>query len=138
MERAHPMKSKPARFGGHRLRIYGAPITQMKVHVPYPGFNVVARGGNPPYQYSVASSTSEIFWEGQATNQIIWQDSSGNIIIWEADAIYTLPPGLTLNPFTGFVTGTPSTVGNYPVKIQVTDSKGQTAITGIIVFEVLA
>lgn len=36
----------------------------------------------------------------------------------------TLPPGLSLNPATGDVTGTPTAPGTYPVKVRVTDSLG--------------
>lgn len=34
----------------------------------------------------------------------------------------TLPPGLTLDPGSGMVTGTPTTTGSYPVTVQLTDS----------------
>ncbi|MGZ4314382.1 MAG: Ig domain-containing protein [Gaiellaceae bacterium] len=38
----------------------------------------------------------------------------------------TLPNGLTLNPATGEITGTPAGPGTYPLKVQVTDSLGLT------------
>lgn len=39
----------------------------------------------------------------------------------------SLPPGLSLNTSTGDVTGTPTTAGTYPFRIQVTDFGAQTA-----------
>jgi hypothetical protein len=38
----------------------------------------------------------------------------------------TLPSGLSLNPATGDITGTPAAAGSYPVKVHVTDSLGLT------------
>ena len=38
----------------------------------------------------------------------------------------SLPPGLSLNPVTGLITGTPTTAGDYPLKIRVTDKAGDT------------
>jgi Putative Ig domain len=37
------------------------------------------------------------------------------------------PPGLTLDPRTGAITGTPKAPGSYPIKVVVTDSEGRTA-----------
>ncbi len=36
----------------------------------------------------------------------------------------SLPPGLTLNATQGLISGTPTTLGNYPFTVQVTDAKG--------------
>jgi len=41
----------------------------------------------------------------------------------------SLPPGLTLNPTNGAITGTPTTAGTYPYVAQVTDSCGISANT---------
>ena len=41
----------------------------------------------------------------------------------------SLPPGLTLNPLTGAITGTPTTDGTYPYVAQVSDSCGNVANT---------
>ncbi len=38
-----------------------------------------------------------------------------------------LPPGLSLDPSTGVISGTPTTPGNFPYTAQVTDANGQTA-----------
>ena len=35
----------------------------------------------------------------------------------------TLPPGLTLTPATGVISGTPTTTGSYPITVQVVDSE---------------
>ena len=41
----------------------------------------------------------------------------------------SLPPGLTLNPTNGAITGTPTQAGSFPYVGQVTDSEGRTADT---------
>ena len=41
----------------------------------------------------------------------------------------TLPPGLSIDPTSGSITGTPTTKGTYPVTITVTDSAGFTGTT---------
>ena len=41
----------------------------------------------------------------------------------------SLPPGLTLNPNTGAITGTPTDAGNFPFTAKVVDSTGGTALT---------
>ena len=35
----------------------------------------------------------------------------------------TLPPGLSLTPATGVISGTPTTTGSYPITVQVADSE---------------
>ncbi|WP_328347825.1 fibronectin type III domain-containing protein [Micromonospora sp. NBC_00421] len=42
-----------------------------------------------------------------------------------ADGI--LPPGLTLDPATGLISGRPTTVGTFPATVQITDANGVTA-----------
>jgi hypothetical protein len=44
-----------------------------------------------------------------------------------------LPSGLTFNPRTGAVTGTPKAPGSFPVKITVTDSEGRTAAVDLTI-----
>jgi large repetitive protein len=41
----------------------------------------------------------------------------------------SLPPGLTFNPSTRAITGTPTTIGTYTVPVTVTDADGKTVIT---------
>ena len=41
----------------------------------------------------------------------------------------TLPTGVTINSSTGTISGTPSTAGNYAIRVTVTDSASSTAIT---------
>jgi hypothetical protein len=41
----------------------------------------------------------------------------------------SLPPGLTLNPTTGAITGTPTTAGTFPYTAKVTDSSSGTRLT---------
>lgn len=44
----------------------------------------------------------------------------------------TLPAGLTLNPSTGLLSGTPTAAGTFPVTIRVQDSTGQSATKAVI------
>jgi hypothetical protein len=41
----------------------------------------------------------------------------------------SLPPGITLNPSTGVISGTPTTIGSYSFKIKVVDGNGSTDTT---------
>ncbi|CUU59674.1 conserved repeat domain-containing protein [Parafrankia irregularis] len=50
------------------------------------------------------------------TAPFTWAVSSGS-----------LPPGITLDPSTGLLAGTPTTAGSYPFTVEVTDAFGQTA-----------
>ena len=43
----------------------------------------------------------------------------------------TLPTGLTMDPATGEITGTPGSAGSYPLKVQVTDMLGLTATVDV-------
>jgi hypothetical protein len=49
-----------------------------------------------------------------------------------------LPPGLTLNPSTGAITGTPTAAGSYTATIRATDSGGNTALSNAITWTVAA
>jgi hypothetical protein len=44
-----------------------------------------------------------------------------------------LPPGLSIAPTTGVITGTPTSVGTFTVSVTVADSGGQTAVAGYVV-----
>lgn len=48
----------------------------------------------------------------------------------------TLPPGLTIDPGTGLISGIPTTVGTYNVTLSVTDSSGQVITTDCGVLEI--
>ena len=54
---------------------------------------LVATGGTPPYTWSLTSGSGP------------------------------LPPGLSLTPATGVISGTPTTTGSYPITVQVSDSE---------------
>ncbi|WP_432906292.1 fibronectin type III domain-containing protein [Micromonospora matsumotoense] len=45
----------------------------------------------------------------------------------------TLPPGLTLNPTTGLLSGTPTTAGSFPFTIRVTDASSLTATQAVTI-----
>jgi len=46
----------------------------------------------------------------------------------------TLPPGLTLNASQGIISGTPTTPGNYPFTVQVTDAKNLSATANLSIY----
>ena len=72
-------------------------------YVPYGGCTIAAAGGTPPYTYSYDTSLS--------------------------DGYAPVPPGLTLNPATGAITGTDYGEGAYITQFIATDSVG--AITTV-------
>jgi hypothetical protein len=51
--------------------------------------------------------------------------------IWRLEG--SPPPGLTLDPRTGAITGTPKAPGSYPIKVVVTDSEGRTAAVDLAI-----
>lgn len=84
-----------------------------------------------------------------------WQSISGPIAFGEKSAAYsstelqawggtapyvytvvsgTLPPGLTIDPITGILSGTPTTVGNYTFAVSVSDSAAANIIRVFSVF----
>ena len=56
-------------------------------------------------------------------------DSSSTATLSYSDG-GTLPPGLSIDPSSGVVSGSPTTAGSYPVTITVTDSAGFSGTTG--------
>lgn len=62
---------------------------------------------------------------GQAYSQTLVASNGTPPYQWTAGS--GVPPGLTLNPSTGAITGTPTTVGNYSFQVSVTDSANNAA-----------
>ena len=81
------------------------------VIVPRPAFTATTP---PSGQVGVAYSHALAVTGG--AQPLTWSLSAGS-----------LPPGLSLNPSTGQLSGTPTTVGTYPFTVTVTDANGQTA-----------
>ena len=86
----------------------------------------------------LAGSASQlpVFEVGVAASAQI--PSSGGIgpFVWAAAAGASLPAGLTLDPATGKITGTPTAAGSYTVPIDVIDTDGQSVqitIAGAVV-----
>ena len=67
---------------------------------------------------------------GQSYNQTIGT-ANGTAPIGFAVTAGTLPAGLTLAPFTGVISGTPTTAGAYSFTIQATDANNNTAKSGL-------
>ena len=87
-----------------------AASTAVTVNVP-PSLTFAAPPGG-----EVGVAYSDALTVGGGTAPYAWSVSTG-----------TLPPGLTLNPSTGLLSGTPTTAGSYSFSVLVTDSSGQTA-----------
>jgi len=68
----------------------------------------------PPPAGQVGVAYSDQLTVSGGTAPYVWSVSTG-----------TLPPGLTLNPSTGLLSGTPTTAGNYPFTVRVADATGQ-------------
>jgi hypothetical protein len=62
---------------------------------------------------------------GQAYSQTLLASNGTPPYQWTAGS--GVPTGLTLNPSTGAITGTPTTAGNYSFQVSVTDSASNTA-----------
>jgi hypothetical protein len=88
---------------------------------------VVGDGGPPPSQPPTLNGPSTLaavtgtplsatFTATGGTPPYTWQLPTG-----------ALPPGVSLNPSTGAITGTPAAAGTYTVMVQVTDSASKTA-----------
>ncbi len=61
---------------------------------------------------------------GQLYNQPLTAQGGSGALAWTPTG---LPAGLTLNPTTGVISGTPGSVGDFSVTVQVRDSAGATA-----------
>jgi len=88
--------------GGSTPKPPAGPPTIQTVLLPQGAVNTLYFNGNG----AVLSATG-------GTGTYTWAISSGS-----------LPPGLTLDPMQGVISGTPTTLGNYTFTVQVTDSKG--------------
>jgi Putative Ig domain len=113
------------------LQIYAAPQTMLRVGI-FTTFQLIAYKGVPPYTFSVPPA--EVFWESADGHVVFWADESGNLVIW--DGVSSFPPGLSIDPATGIVSGVPTTPGTYPLIFTVTDSAGNVAATNPIYFVV--
>jgi hypothetical protein len=71
-------------------------------------------GGVPPAYCGIPFLESLV--AGNATGSVSWSVVAG-----------ALPPGLSLDPSTGEISGTPTAIGSFPIRIRVHDSAGPTA-----------
>lgn len=86
----------------------------------------VGEPGPPPPPPSIDGPSSLAAVKGTFFTQIFTATGGTPSYNWQV-ASGTLPLGLSLNPNTGALTGTPTAAGNSAVTVQVTDSKSQTA-----------
>jgi hypothetical protein len=76
---------------------------------------------SPGGQSSVAGSNVSL--------QMVGKSSAGYPLAWSSA---TLPPGLTLDPSTGLITGIPTTLGNYGVTVTAADPAGTSRAVSFI------
>jgi hypothetical protein len=70
----------------------------------------------PPTLANPGTQSSKV---GQAASlQLVGSDPKGDVLTYSATG---LPPGLTLMASTGYISGTPTTVGNYSVRVNAFD-----------------
>jgi hypothetical protein len=79
---------------------------------------------NPGNQANQSGTAIAALLNGASTSS-----STATIASWSADG---LPPGLSIDPSGGSVTGTPTTGGTYSVTIYATDSAGFTGQTSLV------
>lgn len=73
-------------------------------------------GNAPPVLANPGAQSSKV---GQSANlQLVGSDPMGDVLTYSATG---LPPGLTLMPSTGYISGAPTTAGSYPVKATASD-----------------
>ena len=78
--------------------------------IPIEGFVTITNTSLPDGNVAIFYDVQLLATGGQAP--YTWSLTSG-----------TLPPGLSLTPGTGVISGTPTTTGSYPITVQVTDSE---------------
>jgi YVTN family beta-propeller protein len=91
----------------------GVPSVAPFVQIP------VSATPNPALAPTVTTPANQSGPEGTAVSlQIVASDPNGDTLGYGATA---LPPGLSINPSTGLITGTPTTPGNYNVVVAASD-----------------
>ena len=84
--------------------------TSGQLTIPIEGFVTITNTSLPDGNIAIFYDVQLLATGGQAP--YTWSLTSG-----------TLPPGLSLTPGTGVISGTPTTTGSYPITVEVTDSE---------------
>ncbi len=121
-------------FSGIPAAINGSTTYTLSISVQDSGGHFVAitlpivyRAGLLQLGYSPSNFSFVVGSPFTQGNSIVIQVSGGvPPIAWTAS---NLPPGLSIDSSNGLISGTPTTPGNYPATVTVTDSKGEQAIS---------
>ena len=106
------------------------------IGAPFSLTEVVTISGTPAASYSLGANLQALSLACAGGTGQVGTPYSSTLVVSGGCSPYTfsiisgsLPPGLTLNPTTGAITGIPTQPGSFPYVAQVTDCAGRTADT---------
>ena len=102
---------------------------------PLMSLNVGAWPISNPTAGTYGTTSSPLIYNTAYTQTQLIQGGTGPYVWSVPSAANPLPPGLTLNPQTGVVTGTPTNTGSFTTLVQVNDNAGA-VFQGFVAFNV--